>query len=409
MLIPSDVESAFRCPISKELMTFPVLFGDGYTYEYKSILTYIKSKLSINSTIRSPITNEVITGPLTLIPNKALRDIMSSFGYTLSDFSREFSDDCSLGSSLVPFQTVYNLFFDPLLTNSQDWTLRIDWAIDVLTNTNLPESTKDLLDVIDRFQYNNFLKLEALLETYITNEILFPKILVIISELPNFPDLPTSLLKHFQMLLFNNTRSYLPTTIVTISKCFLKISNQLLLKHFWWTRSDDTTPLKLLRRIFYPDVVDSSPPLFSELLSVICLLNQRQNLSSHLLLFWQDILSTLLNQNHLSNATVVEKSLSILLDLTVPKSNMYVPLHKVPPSMFRKTIKESLYYLNKAAYGFHAASIWCLIIKNVYRYSIICPTYTISCKDLILQSCNNFSFIEIEDREMLASVLSFVT
>lgn len=67
----SSIPDKWFCPISRELMTDPVIGTDGVTYDRVSIELWLKD----HST--SPITRETMTNKL--IPNMALKYTIASF------------------------------------------------------------------------------------------------------------------------------------------------------------------------------------------------------------------------------------------------------------------------------------------------------------------------------------------
>jgi len=72
-LAMEDVPPEMICPISNDLMKDPVICADGHTYEREAIQKWIRRKAS------SPMTNQRLQEPVQLIPNHALRSLISNF------------------------------------------------------------------------------------------------------------------------------------------------------------------------------------------------------------------------------------------------------------------------------------------------------------------------------------------
>ena len=64
---PSEINEAFYCPITGDVMKEPVIFPDGYTYEKSAIEDWIKVHHS------SPYTRQRMEADQG-IPNRALKD-----------------------------------------------------------------------------------------------------------------------------------------------------------------------------------------------------------------------------------------------------------------------------------------------------------------------------------------------
>ena len=59
------------CPISREVMTDPVLAGDGYTYERAEIVKWFRQSNT------SPMTNEVLR--TSLVPNRTMKTVVEDW------------------------------------------------------------------------------------------------------------------------------------------------------------------------------------------------------------------------------------------------------------------------------------------------------------------------------------------
>ena len=68
----SEIPNDFQCPITMDLMEEPVICEDGYTYERKAILEYLKQ-----NTV-SPITRQPINKNK-LIVNRNLKDAIERY------------------------------------------------------------------------------------------------------------------------------------------------------------------------------------------------------------------------------------------------------------------------------------------------------------------------------------------
>jgi hypothetical protein len=64
-LAPVQPPKEYECPITKDLMTDPVVLTDGFSYERKAIVEWMKSK------VVSPMTG--ITVSDSIVPNTVLR------------------------------------------------------------------------------------------------------------------------------------------------------------------------------------------------------------------------------------------------------------------------------------------------------------------------------------------------
>ncbi|XP_059292837.1 U-box domain-containing protein 8 [Lycium ferocissimum] len=86
----------FRCPISLEIMSDPVILSSGHTFDRASIQRWVDSGHRT-----CPITKLPIPDPVTLIPNHALRSLISN--YTLVSFPKPLSypDPQSLIQTLI--------------------------------------------------------------------------------------------------------------------------------------------------------------------------------------------------------------------------------------------------------------------------------------------------------------------
>ncbi|KAK4361009.1 hypothetical protein RND71_019961 [Anisodus tanguticus] len=86
----------FRCPISLEIMSDPVILSSGHTFDRSSIQRWVDSGHRT-----CPITKLPIPDPVSLIPNHALRSLISN--YTLVSFPKPLSypDPQSLIQTLI--------------------------------------------------------------------------------------------------------------------------------------------------------------------------------------------------------------------------------------------------------------------------------------------------------------------
>ena len=74
----SDVPNEFRCPISLEIMTNPVICQDGMTYEKASITKWFRTKTT------SPLTREelpiIVNGKTPImLPNRSLKEAIDKY------------------------------------------------------------------------------------------------------------------------------------------------------------------------------------------------------------------------------------------------------------------------------------------------------------------------------------------
>jgi serine/threonine protein kinase len=67
------IPDGFICPITQDVMKDPVMLMDGHTYERKAIEDWLKRS------VRSPLTNEVLSDRTTLLDNYALKSAIDSF------------------------------------------------------------------------------------------------------------------------------------------------------------------------------------------------------------------------------------------------------------------------------------------------------------------------------------------
>lgn len=68
----SKLLQCLHCPLSKQFMQMPVLAGDGYTYEFESLLEYAEEKQNANERITSPKTGRPMRY-VKLRPNQVIR------------------------------------------------------------------------------------------------------------------------------------------------------------------------------------------------------------------------------------------------------------------------------------------------------------------------------------------------
>lgn len=94
----------FRCPISLEIMSDPVILSSGHTFDRSSIQRWVDSGHRT-----CPITNLPISDPVSLIPNHALRSLISN--YTLVSFPKPlaYPDPQSLIQTLIASSSSSNL------------------------------------------------------------------------------------------------------------------------------------------------------------------------------------------------------------------------------------------------------------------------------------------------------------
>jgi hypothetical protein len=71
--IDCKIPTEMICPISSDIMRDPVMCADGHTYERNTITEWVKRKAT------SPLTNQPLGEPVMLIPNHALRSLISSY------------------------------------------------------------------------------------------------------------------------------------------------------------------------------------------------------------------------------------------------------------------------------------------------------------------------------------------
>lgn len=84
MATPAQFPDDFRCPISLEIMSDPVILSSGHTFDRSSIQRWVDSGHRT-----CPITKLPISDPVSLIPNHALRSLISN--YTLVSFPKPLS------------------------------------------------------------------------------------------------------------------------------------------------------------------------------------------------------------------------------------------------------------------------------------------------------------------------------
>jgi hypothetical protein len=94
----ADPPEEFLCPISRELMTEPVVASDGYTYDRRSIETWLKCE---GNNDRSPMTNDRLSMKI-VFPNHILRSMISdhqvrSLPYPILNFNMPLIMSISTG------------------------------------------------------------------------------------------------------------------------------------------------------------------------------------------------------------------------------------------------------------------------------------------------------------------------
>ncbi len=70
---------AFLCPISRDIMTDPVMCADGFTYEYEHISALINQANIRNEVMTSPMNHNMKLSDTRLIPNYALKAAIEEF------------------------------------------------------------------------------------------------------------------------------------------------------------------------------------------------------------------------------------------------------------------------------------------------------------------------------------------
>ncbi|KMS96587.1 hypothetical protein BVRB_8g201570 [Beta vulgaris subsp. vulgaris] len=88
----TDLPEYFKCPISLEIMSDPVILSSGHTFDRTSILKWLDSGHRT-----CPITKLPLPDPPSLIPNHALRSLISNYAPTSP--TRSLSDSHSLSDS----------------------------------------------------------------------------------------------------------------------------------------------------------------------------------------------------------------------------------------------------------------------------------------------------------------------
>jgi hypothetical protein len=68
-----------RCPLSKRLMTDPVVCSDGYSYQKLAIKTYIREKKRHHLTLISPMNHSRVLNPSIMTPNHHLKNLVMAF------------------------------------------------------------------------------------------------------------------------------------------------------------------------------------------------------------------------------------------------------------------------------------------------------------------------------------------
>lgn len=90
----------FRCPISLEIMTDPVILSSGHTFDRSSIQRWLDAGHRT-----CPITNLPIPDPPSIIPNHALRSLISNFAQVSSPVPERIPDPKALIQILVSKST----------------------------------------------------------------------------------------------------------------------------------------------------------------------------------------------------------------------------------------------------------------------------------------------------------------
>lgn len=95
-----QIPKEFFCPITKEIMTDPVVAADGFTYERSAILEWLEG-----GNTRSPMTNEELEHAL-LMPNVTLRNMIRESSSRLPEpTERHESEEGSAEDPVIAEQT----------------------------------------------------------------------------------------------------------------------------------------------------------------------------------------------------------------------------------------------------------------------------------------------------------------
>ncbi|CAN4083895.1 unnamed protein product [Withania somnifera] len=93
---PTQFPDDFRCPISLEIMSDPVILSSGHTFDRSSIQRWVDSGHRT-----CPVTKLPISDPVSLIPNHALRSLISKYTLVSLPKPQSYPDPQSLVQTLI--------------------------------------------------------------------------------------------------------------------------------------------------------------------------------------------------------------------------------------------------------------------------------------------------------------------
>ena len=122
----AEAPNEYCCPITREVMTDPVLASDGFTYE-RSAIQRVFSTNTI--TLRSPVTNEPFEN-ITLLPNRVLRSLINDWKH------KSFANQGKLEESQISFLFVQEKSLRDMLMFESDFSVTIVRTVDYLKEQN---------------------------------------------------------------------------------------------------------------------------------------------------------------------------------------------------------------------------------------------------------------------------------
>lgn len=394
----------FCCPITLAPMQNPVVFIDGHTYEAEAIIQHIQEQTRRGTPVRSPVTNDVLAGPLLLAHNKNLRDAMEREGYIIDPLQPL----PNLRGHTVPLETFCNLLGSST-KQKQEW---LSFAVDHIVATKSVSGLSHIANTLRQLQYNDVDRLFQLLECFAHIPLLCIHITeLLLDNLPILTNKKQALqaLHHVWCGTSSDIHAIESQTVAV--KLLLNLSRENLKRGQWW---EDDLALQLIRYAFQAPVCT----LFSELTLQACVLvtdlHHRGILapdSGYREIFWGDILQLLDSPAMQTRAFLVHSLLVALRVLMEPMGTAKTPFNLTcyNTSSLPRVLAGIANNINNGVYGDCSAVVWSSVIFTLHAYLEISSEPAPSCLVTpLLQSCEKYSFVSKGDKELFDSIIATV-
>jgi len=380
-----DETSAFTCPITLGIMKNPVIFGDGYTYEYDAIRRHIQR----NNPVKSPITNEVVTP--CLVPNKNLRDIMSKKGY-------------ELGPMFVP-ATAPSVSLDTFVEVLYDTAAPakfLPYVVDKVIETRCLRVCLRISDLLLQTHFHDECRLFALLETFSGNSTVVTVTCTLLLQ----DDLPFLTPRIDSFHLFRGLGQALDDHRRTmLCRLFLKMCSSLLLSTAWWRPGDDRAEaLQLLRFL-----LNASTSATVDTCNIVILAFSKGFIDSEgRAELWTDLVAALMRSGHTGYTQPVERMLVALTILMTPNTSVPEELQLPPNNLFPIAIIPLLENVFRVHYGANSGSIYVAIVRALSVYVLLAPEMPACILTSLQRACTRFTFLDSDDKDMLHRLVTML-